>query len=442
MDLETSIRVLCLCEPSVLKGLQWAVEKAELGSTRIHLFPATLNQLQTINFSDVDLVFLSLDLGQPVPLEHLKKINKRRAGLCAIQHPTPQQLLDLGSLHCWKPIQWDGVAFDRLVAELEKISRDYFIQLNKEKFIESCEIWVDQKKRLPARVEIISAPQNWPGIRETSLTSSNQKHLRVGALESGADFCLPSSGKDILGEFRLVDGVWIFKGLAPGVSDFPNGLIPGDQISILEHRLLIKADESVQDLVQIADSFDAFTHSESEDMNNTLEVASFENQIRILLGSGVVGELQVQAEMRTGTIYFSHGYIIHAVTGSVIGMKAVQRMLSWNSTRSRFIKDHRPSKNLSNLYVNLLDFDRMFHLWRKEWLRLSSLAPSLSIKLKVNPMKYSDVSGWNYRDYSVVASIAEFRLVRDILNYCSLTDVEILDSLVSLRKRGLIEIDR
>src|SRR5687768_15547367 len=88
LDFERNlVRVICIANPETVRGLQWALDRQEFSDRKYQLHHLPLSQVQQFATAapDFDICFTSIDLGQPVPLENLKKL-AARPGLCAFVH--------------------------------------------------------------------------------------------------------------------------------------------------------------------------------------------------------------------------------------------------------------------------------------------------------------------------------------------------------------------
>ena len=73
MDTAKDVKVLALADINTVRGLQWALDRGESSlDFRFKLFQKPFS-VSPAEAGDFDLVFIALDLGQPVPVESLKK---------------------------------------------------------------------------------------------------------------------------------------------------------------------------------------------------------------------------------------------------------------------------------------------------------------------------------------------------------------------------------
>ena len=443
LEFENSFfRVLCLATPDMVRGLQWTLDRSSFSERRYQLFPATLPQI-TNDKIECEIVLMNVDLGQPVPIENLRKV-KGKPGLCAFLQPTPQQLLTLGELPHWTPVAWDGVNFEKLAQRLDEIAARYEREILTQHFLETCRVWSGRVEELPDVVEWLNPPEDWTGPRVFAL-DSGAALLTVGAPATNCDIRLPILAEAKIseaGEFRYINNTWSFRAFSDklGVSIRGNKdrLKPGDEVVILGVSLHLKKSPRVEEFLRMARRMgvvdEVLAPQIRESADKTLGDVCLE-----LIHSGVKGELRLNSGLRNGSIYFEDGTVYFAVTGSVSGAKALMRMMSWEAPTWRFNVDRAPVPDRRSFRFSFLEFTRMYTTWKKGWARVKAFVPPPTLKVKANPGVYLSKSQWSQIEFQVIASVCEYPMIRDILNSCPLSDVEIFETLIQMRKQGLLE---
>jgi hypothetical protein len=161
---------------------------------------------------------------------------------------------------------------------------------------------------------------------------------------------------------------------------------------------------------------------------------------RDLLLSGVTGEVRLTSGPKSGSIFFNEGVLYYAVAGSVSGVKALTLIFSWQDPQWKITVRKISSSETGRFRITIKEFSRMYETWKAQWMRVSSLVPPLSLKLRANSARFIQRQDFSVHETKVLAAICEHSLVRDIMNSCSdLIDVEVAEVLVNLRKQGLIE---
>lgn len=149
------------------------------------------------------------------------------------------------------------------------------------------------------------------------------------------------------------------------------------------------------------------------------------------------GVIQVEGEEMTGSIYIEQGEIVSAVTQNVSGEKALYRVISLKEGKFRFVPGtvdvrrtiHAPSQQA--IMEGLRHFD--------EILQLSAELPSPndSVLLLQDARELSGGVGV----VREVLLLAEFcPRVEDIVDNCSYPDLVVYETLLDLKKRGLLRI--
>jgi hypothetical protein len=437
------IRVLCLASQETVRGLQWALDRNAVSDRKFKLFLGTLGNLA--EHIDTDIVLVAIDLGQPVPIENLKKL-KSKPGLGLFIQPTPQQLLQLNELAQWQSMAWDSVSFEKLAIRLDEVAMRYRKEIQSNRFIEACRSFIKRSDENVDLVEWLNPPDNYTGLTIFCL-DANRGLLTVGGSESSCDLRLPLDGNNRgeVGEFRYINHRWTFKPAyesAPiQVKGMKGALAPLDQIEVQRNILSLKKPVKVEEFIRLARRMGIIEEKYLlEKVKAEPGISTIVDVCRDLILSGVSGELRLSSKLKTGSIFFHDGIIIHAVTGSVNGLKALLRMFSWQEAQWRFNLRKQPHSDRTHVRIALNEFSKIYEAWIKAWSKVASFIPPHQMKLKVNAQKYLEKSSFTTKEVKVMAAIAEYTLVRDILNMCTgMVDVEIIQTLVHLRKQGIIE---
>lgn len=431
-------KILCLAGEPILKGLKLAVERNPAYSGKLEFFGASLAKMPE-NLAEFDLFFLALDLGQPVPGEHLKNL-PARPGLCALFQPTPQQLLQLSERIYWNAMAWDGVSFDRVCERIVDLleMREKTVQL--ERFVETSRLWLERKLAVPAFIEWANPPEKWSGATRFAL-ESERRTLSVGGLQSRADAKVPlEANNDEVCEFRFSEGHWslelLNKKAQTSFAGNATEIRAGDQLQIEDMLFHFKAPREIEEFLAILRrtpvAGEIGTPRPSGDK-------SLSELCREFMASWVTGELRVNSGLRHGSIFFIDGTIHHSICGAVDGVKALARMLGWENPTWRFNAGRKPDAGSRSMEIAFSDFDRIHRRWRDTWSRLKGFLPPPHLKLQGTARGFNKKEGLTSHEYQVLAAVCEYHLVRDIFNNCPLTDAEILAQLIEMRKQGLIE---
>lgn len=437
---DKNVKVLCFTNEATVKGLEWAFDQKVYSDRSYSFFAASLSKPPE-SLADFDVFVLTLDLGQPVPLENIRKL-PARPGVCGFLQPTPQQLLTIAEVPDWSPVAWDGVSFERLALRLDTMAAREQERSRLEGFLEGTRLWLAHHLATPAFLEWMNPPDDWQGARQARFDSA-RKSLSVGSETSKCDLRLPlaTKGAKEICDFRLHEGVWRLRSHdATDGADFvgnPNAVRPGDQIDVGGHVLRVRVAKEVEDYLGLAkkSGFQGnVSASRPLDPDRTLAEVCKE-----FLASWTTGELRVSSGLRHGSVYFRDGVVHHAVAGSVSGEKALLRMLGWPSPTWRFNPEKRSELTQRDMDMDFARFTGVHKEWKERWAKLQGFLPPQQMRLRGLAKTFVKRGAWTTADYRVIAAVCEYQLVRDIFNNCPLMDVEILSSLVELRKQGLIE---
>lgn len=441
LEIDNSYKVLCLCPPQTIQGLQWFLDRPTNGSPRRYrLFPASLSQLAQP--PEHDLVLLSVDLGQPVPAENLKRLAKSprggRPGLAAFMHPTPQQLLALFEVRGWSALAWDGVSFEKLAERLEQLAQDSEQEKARSAYLDMSRAWIESRRLVPARLQLLNPPTAWEQPTDFVL-DPQKKTFVIGAQNSRADVRLPIGGIQDLAEFAWNDSAWSLRVRADSVPIKSTGdlrsIRTGDQVEVGAWTFQCLADARVEELASLARKSGLLSHSFGEGLG---EIKSLEDALVRALLSAANGEIRVTSKLRHGSIYLREGRIEAAVAGAVSGEKGLLRIFSWEKPEWRFNPEKRPALRDTDLDLDLAGFRQVFGAWSERWAKVGHLMPPGHMKLAADPRRFGERQEWSRREYLVLAGISEFHLVRDVFNNCHLSDVDIVEALVDLRRHGVI----
>ncbi|MEE9218164.1 MAG: response regulator [Acidobacteriota bacterium] len=149
------------------------------------------------------------------------------------------------------------------------------------------------------------------------------------------------------------------------------------------------------------------------------------------------GVLRIEAE-EIGKIYFHSGQIIHASLDSVVGLKALYRMLAWKEAHFELepLEEesvdqtiHEPTQNL--LMEGFTQID--------EASRLDGKVPGSGepLKAKTGAATPEDLSD---PERQVLQALKRETTLATLLNRLPLSDLQILEATASLTERGLVEV--
>ncbi len=434
-------RLFAIGTPEECRALSWGFRQLGTQSSSPEITEASLSDLRAAA-SEADFLVCFVDLGQPVPVNALLEISKQIPGVIIFTQPTPTQLLSVFQLSQWTAVTWDGSSPDHLCLQVTKVLSDAGSLLREKTLIREATKIVRETSRTPSFVEWINAPISRKASTEFSL-NPHQISITIGADNSKSHFEIPSATSGPLLELKFVNDRWIPRAIDPGVVLPPNaqqeGLRAGDIIKIGEIILALRPNHEIQRLSQVIHQS---TPTEAADLESLKEITNLEDYLQNLLTRSATGELQIGSGLKRASIFLHNGSLDQVFAGPVSGDKALERILTWSKPIWKFRSGDFSLSDQPSLKIQSTDFSIFCVQVRRNWSRISALVPPMNINVDVDPSKFSRLSSVTPTQSRVLAAVSEFRLVRDVLNYCPLRDLEIYDELISFRKSGLIRISK
>ncbi|MFH1223964.1 MAG: hypothetical protein V1647_06455 [Pseudomonadota bacterium] len=188
-----------------------------------------------------------------------------------------------------------------------------------------------------------------------------------------------------------------------------------------------------------------FTTSEdsSGKIKGTLKDVPYFEAVRIAAGVHSEGVLEfVNNEDRAVFVIKNKNVVSAYVTPGVRGLKAFLRVAGWEDGSFNFRHKINVSYSVESEIANM-DITRLCSMARRafEWsLRMRNNLPPKDINLKINISSLKQKQDLNQVEFDVLTTVVEKSAIKDILNYNNNTDVDIMDSMISLRKKGIIEV--
>lgn len=434
LSFEEAIRVAAIGPLEFIKGVQWEINKAS--NRKIELFQWRIGE-QPIP-AHVNAVVYFVEHGVQVPIQTLKSL-PRLPAVAVFESMNAMQILGLGQVSAWRTISWEEGRYDKvatvLMDELSKLP----VSTGEDRMVLQLKSWMKEQGDAPTRLIWTNAPATWKGAREMTLPAAGAP-LVVGSLESTADFKLPLSGKGEWGLFQKNKHGLQFRSLLPQlpVQFFgdPSQLKAGDRLKIFDFNFELSASSEWA-------SLKSFMRRHGVSTEPSLAAPgprTLADTLRELLEAGNSGELVVKSENRVGYISMQDGFLEEAMVGPVSGLKALFRILSWPNVQSQFDRYDRPMPTNASLRLGAMDFQKAYDRWKQRVTALKAVWPPYQLKVSADPGAFLQKKGWSSKDFLVFSALCESERVFEVMNNCSLLDVEIVESLVNLRKDGLMQI--
>ncbi len=226
--------------------------------------------------------------------------------------------------------------------------------------------------------------------------------------------------------FFLSDQEKSVPGFRPGIDEFIRKPFHGDEVLLRIQRTLFQ------------DNITESLAGDSEISGNLAQIF-LPDLWQILSMNKKSGVVQVEGEGTGGSIYIDQGEIVSARAQNTLGEKALYRLISLREGRFRFlpgkveVRATIHSSTQSVLMEGLRQIDEILNLGAE----LPS--PDDSVILAKSARSISGGSGV----VREVLLLAEFcNSVKDLVNNCSYPDLVVFETLLELKKRGMLRIGR
>jgi hypothetical protein len=145
--------------------------------------------------------------------------------------------------------------------------------------------------------------------------------------------------------------------------------------------------------------------------------------------------------LEEGKVEFIQGKIVYAQAGEVRGLKAIYRMFLWDEARFLFTrKDAREATVDEHINLGLRYICREGIALKKRYEKIRRELPPSELKLELEPASLHANCRLEKNEFSTLASIVELNQVSQVLNYNTLPDVILYESLISLRRNNMIRV--
>jgi hypothetical protein len=432
-------RVLCVGSQTFFDGISWALEQKPDLASEVELVWRSLSNLSDTPAGLANVAITSVDLGQPIPIESLRQLGVF-VGLVACVQPTPMQLLSIGAIGRWTPVEWEGTDYSKLLMRVSSLVDQWRDELRKENVFATLSSWLSASYYEPSQIEWINPPKSYLGPTKF-VFDRRQAVLSVGGLASDAHVKLAINTKETFFECVFRGDQWIYRKITSsnqlqGVES-GSAVEIGDQVFVGELNLQVTRSEELAAVERLTRPL----RGGDIPVRHRLDTdSSFFEVVKYFLSSQVSGELRVRGPVKQASLFFSDGYLQQVFCGSISGRKALLRVMSWPGLQWKFVPDSMlPKLSTASLGIGLGDFLEMYMGWLFRWRRVASIVPPGNIRVRVKASTFAQVSDWDNTKYEVIARVCEYGRIAEILNNTPLDDIDIYETLIDLRRSGLIE---
>ncbi|MEI6092098.1 MAG: DUF4388 domain-containing protein [bacterium] len=178
-------------------------------------------------------------------------------------------------------------------------------------------------------------------------------------------------------------------------------------------------------------------------IKGSIKETQYYDVIRILGSIYEEGMLEIINESDRALLIMKNKAIVSAyITPGVRGIKAFLRIAEWND--GHFIFKNKITGTYGVEHdIAYVDVTRLCSVAKKthEWfIKSKNNLPSKKLKVKLSPSVMGKNIAVTPKELDVLMTTVDHDTVSEILNYSSDLDTEIYESLISLRKKGSIEV--
>lgn len=144
-----------------------------------------------------------------------------------------------------------------------------------------------------------------------------------------------------------------------------------------------------------------------------------------------------------GKIDFLQGKIMFAETGAVKQLKAIYRMFCWENPR--FLFNRKAPESYDSEQLIPVEMGLLVQEGERQEIRFKQIQPHLppsELRLDFVPQTLTIKTALSPMDFHALVQVIEYHHVSDVLDYSDRWDIELYESLISLKKAGHIHVVR
>jgi len=208
-------------------------------------------------------------------------------------------------------------------------------------------------------------------------------------------------------------------------------------------KKLPNLDKQVKRKINVAHKMFLSSEEESGKIKGSLSDVPYFDVVRLVSGAHKEGALEfVNNEERAVFVIKNRAVVSAFVTPGVRGLKAFLRVAGWENGHFTFKDKINVSYSIEH-DIAFTDIPKLCSIARRtyEWfLRMRNNVPPRNLGVKISSDLLNKKQDLTSVEFDVLTTVVEKNNVMDILNYNSNTDVDILDALIGLRRKGVIEV--
>lgn len=151
------------------------------------------------------------------------------------------------------------------------------------------------------------------------------------------------------------------------------------------------------------------------------------------------GALRVNTDDGDGTIFFQEGIAVHATSSTLVGDKAICRILQWHS--GRFVFEPDVKANLKSVESSIQQLVLEVARQTDEWAEIKKLVPHIDLLVSIVPEPSSELENIKLEphEWKVLALVDSTRTIRQICEECAMTEFEVCKVVYELVALGLLK---
>lgn len=175
-------------------------------------------------------------------------------------------------------------------------------------------------------------------------------------------------------------------------------------------------------------------------LEGTLQDFMITDVIQIVHMGKKNGALVVTTEDANGTIYFQDGIAVHATSSTLVGDKAICRILVWHT--GRFMFDPELKTDLKTVESSIQQLVLEVARQTDEWGEIKKLVPHIDLVVAMVPEPSPELENIKLEahEWKVLALVEGTRTIRQICEECAMTEFEVCKVVYGLTALGLLKV--
>ena len=214
-------------------------------------------------------------------------------------------------------------------------------------------------------------------------------------------------------------------------------------ISILDHAKKVVTDKVMLKKVKVALGMFTESTSEQNKLRGDIKDIPYFEVVRLVSSLYKEGVLEFVNDQERAILVIKNEAVVSAyVTPGVRGVKAFLRIAGWEKGSFTFKNKINISYGLES-DISSMEPSRLYHLAKRthEWfVKMRKNIPPRTLEVKLDTRMVGRKADLNALEFDVLTTVVDHSSIYDVMNYNSNIDADVLDALISLRRKGAIEV--